>query len=360
MIRKHPAGGWLTGDIGPVCQRVQGSAYSAAYAPESHDAQLIVATLWPPSGGIATARPRAAAPASPKKPTGPFQRSLMTTATGRGATDARHDMSTADFNGDRRPDLVVVQRSNTRSGRTELYILDGRSTLPQEASSFQRLLLSTGTVLGPTDDRHAFSMVDWNGDGRQDLVVTQRSGTASGRTELRVIDGASSYQRYLLETAALLGPTDDRHAFSVADWNGDGLQDLVVVQKSGTASRRTEVRVMDGASTFRRHLLETVTALGPTDDRHAFSVADWNSDGRQDLVVVQKSGAASRRTEVQVLDGASALRRNLLRTSTAQSPTDDRHAFSVADWNGDGRLDLMVVQKSGTPSGRTEARVLAG
>ena len=32
----------------------------------------------------------------------------------------------------------------------------------------------------------------------------------------------------------------------------------------------------------------------------------------------------------------------------------------IADWNGDGRLDLVAVQKSGTASGRTEARVLAG
>jgi hypothetical protein len=89
-------------------------------------------------------------------------------------------------------------------------------------------------------------------------------------------------------------------------------------------------------------------------------MADWNGDGRLDLVVLQKSGTASRRTEVRVLDGASNFRRFLLQTSTAQGPTDDRHDLSIADWNGDGRLDLVVVQKSGTASGRTEARVLAG
>ncbi|MET0495148.1 MAG: VCBS repeat-containing protein, partial [Actinoplanes sp.] len=27
MIRKHPGNGWLTGDIGQICQRVQGSAF---------------------------------------------------------------------------------------------------------------------------------------------------------------------------------------------------------------------------------------------------------------------------------------------------------------------------------------------
>ena len=147
---------------------------------------------------------------------------------------------------------------------------------------------------------------------------------------------------------------------SVADWIGDSRLDLVMVQKSGTASRRTEVRVLDGSSGFARDLLQTSTRLGSTADRHDVAVADWNRDSRLDLVVVQKSGAASRRTEVRVLDGASDFERFLLQTRSAEGPTDDRHDLSVADVSGDGRPDLVVVQKSGTASGRTEVRVLAG
>ena len=254
----------------------------------------------------------------------------------------------------------MVQRSGGVSGRTEVFIVDGTPTVPNVPSSFQRLLLHTGTALGPTDERYAFSVADWNSDGRPDLVAIQKSGTASGGTELQVIDGASNFQRVLLHTRTTLGPTDDRHALSVADWNGDGRLDLVMVQKSGPASRNTEVWVLDGASNFGRYLLDAATALGPTDNRYDLSMADWNGDDRLDLVVVQKSGAKSRKTEVQVLDGASNFARSLLRKSTAEGPTDDRHDLSVTDWNGDGRLDLLVVQKSGTASGRTEARVLAG
>jgi hypothetical protein len=354
MIRKFPSDGWLTAEVGQICQRVQGSAFPAAYAPEAHDAQLVVNQLWGQKAtpDVTPTQPNAAPPV-PKNATGPFQRSLLVTGTGQGPADARHDVSTADWNGDRRPDLVVVQRSGTRSGRTELYILDGMT-------NFKRLLLHTGTALAPTDDRHAFALADWNGDARLDLVVTQRSGTASGRTELRVVDGASGFQRYLLETHTVLGLTDHRYAFSVADWNADGRLDLVAVQKSGTQSRRTEVRVVDGASGFQRYLVETGTKLGPTDHRYAFSVADWNADGRLDLVAVQKSGTASRQTEVRVLDGASNFRRYLLQARTALGPTDDRYDVSTANWNGDQRPDLVVVQKSGTASGQAEARILAG
>jgi hypothetical protein len=238
MIRNYPAGGWVTGDIGQICQRVQRSAFPAAYAPEAHDATLIVAQLWtlPAASGGTGVTP---APARPKKPTGPFQRQLTATWTSQGVTDDRHDVSMADWNGDRRADLVIVQRSGTLSGRTELYVLDG-------ASNFRRLLLHTGTALPPTDQRHSFSVADWNRDSRLDLVVMQKSGTASRRTEVRVLDGASAFKRFLLQARSAEGPTDGRHSLSAADVSGDGRPDLVVVQKSGTASGLTEVRTLAG------------------------------------------------------------------------------------------------------------------
>ena len=343
MIRKYPDNGWLAGDIGQICQRVQNSAFPGAYAPEAQDAQLIVAAVWPHTG----TRDGAPAAPAPKKPSGPFQQVLSADGTGLVTTDERFDVSTADWNGDRRPDLVVVQRSGAASGKTELRIMDG-------ASKFQPLLLHTGTVLDPTDDRHAFAMTDWNGDAKLDLVVVQRSGTASGRTELRILDGASSFQRFLLETPTVLGPTDDRHEFSMADWNGDARPDLVVVQKSGTASGQTEVQVIDGAANFQRQLAQNATAQGPTDERHQVALADWNRDRRLDLVVVQAPGT------VRIFDGASGFRRTLLKAGFPQGPTDNHHDVSVTDWNADGKLDLVVVQKAGTASGRMEARVLGG
>ncbi|GLZ00051.1 VCBS repeat-containing protein [Actinoplanes sp. NBRC 103695] len=359
MTRKHPGNGWLTGDIGQICQRVQVSAYPLAYSTEVHDAQLLVTTLWP---HVAAAAATAGSNGTPTTTTarGPFQRSLITVATSQSLSDARHDFLLADWNGDQRPDLVVVQRSGTTTGGTTLSIFDGRSTLPTAAMNFQRLLLQTGTMLGPTDDRYSFAMADWNADARPDLIVIQKSGTASGKTEFRVIDGASGFRRYLQESVTVLGATDAPVTYSVADWNTDGKPDLVAVQKSGTPSGKTELRIVDGASGFQRFLLETVTALGATAERHVFAVADWNTDGRLDLVMVQKSGTKSGKTELRVLNGASGFQRNLLQTATALGATADRHSFALTDWDDNGKLDLVMVQKSGTASGRTEARVLGG
>jgi hypothetical protein len=350
LIRTHPAGSWMAGDIGQISQRVQVSRYPTAYAPEANDARLIVGQLWTRSNvGASEESARV-----PKKPAGPFSKSLLKTTPGLpGTFDDKHQALLADWNGDGQADLVVIQQSGTTTGKTEVRVVSG-------AFKFQNLLLDTTTALGPTDSRHVFSVTDWNFDGRPDLVVVQKSGTASGHTELRVLDGASFLQRNLQETPTVLGPTGDCHAFSVADWNADGHPDLAVVQKCGTPSGHTEVRVLDGASNFQGYLQESATPLGATDARHTYVAADWNGDLRLDLVVLQKSGAKSDRTVVRVLDGASQYRRFLQKTGTAHLSTDERHSVSVVDWNRDGRLDLFVLQKWGTAGGRSEAQILAG
>ncbi|GID49864.1 hypothetical protein Aca07nite_71390 [Actinoplanes capillaceus] len=361
MIRKHPGGAWRTGDIGRICQRVQISAIPGAYAPEVHDAELIVTALWPRTGDTTTSPPPpAAAPAPPPAassappiPQGPYQRSLSTTYTGLAVTDDRHHLTLADWNGDGRADLAVVQGTGTVSGKTEVRIMDG-------AAQFQVLQLHTATALGATDGRHEFSLTDWNTDGRPDLVGVQTSGTASGRTEVRVLDGAAAFRRVALETATALPATENPPRFALADWNADGRLDLVAAQTSGTASKKIEVRVLDGGSQFQRDLATPMITSAAADGDSEVFATDFNNDRRPDLALVQTSATASGQTEVRVLDGASGLRTSVLQASTAMGPMDHRYDVAIADWNADGKQDLVVVQKADTPSGRTEAAVLDG
>jgi hypothetical protein len=205
-----------------------------------------------------------------------------------------------------------------------------------------------------------YAVTDWNGDGRPDLVVVQRSGTASGRTEVSVLDGASAFRNLLVKQAAtVLGATDDRYRFAVADWNGDARPDLVVIQTSGTAGNKMEVQVLDGAADLQRHLTPTTVTAEPvsTDDR--VTVTDFNNDHHPDLVVMRASVTADGRTQLRVLDGARNLQRPLTEADTA--PGVSAHLdLLVTDWNADHRPDLMMVQKTGTASGRTELVVLGG
>jgi hypothetical protein len=347
MLRKYPGDSWMSGDIGAICQRVQRSAFPLAYTPEAHDASLIVSALW------GRPAPMPVAPVPPAAPSGPYQKALVATGTELGALDGRHELALADWNGDKKPDLILVKGSSAATGKTEVRIMDG-------ATGFATLLLTRSTALGATDDRHAYAVADINGDSRPDLVVVQRSGTAGGHTEVSVLDGASAFRRLLVDhVATVLPATDDRSRFSAADWNGDGRVDLVVTQTSGTASGKMEVQVLDGATNFQRHLLPVTATAEPANADRRIAVTDYNNDRHPDVLVMRTSTTTDGKTQVRVLDGAAKLSRQLAVVDTA--PGVSAHLdLLVTDWNTDTRPDLMMVQKTGTASGRTELVILGG
>ena len=48
----------------------------------------------------------------------------------------------------------------------------------------------------------------------------------------------------------------------------------------------------------------------------------------------------------------------IVQTGTALEETDQTFDFAVADWDGDGKPDLIVIKKSNTGSGSTEVHIL--
>ena len=77
-------------------------------------------------------------------------------------------------------------------------------------SAFAQFSLHTGSALEETDrSTFSFATADWNGDGRQDLVVIKKKGTGTGTTEVHVLSGASQFQTFLLHTGTALHETDD-------------------------------------------------------------------------------------------------------------------------------------------------------
>ena len=81
---------------------------------------------------------------------------------------------------DGRPDLVAIKKSNTGTNSTEVHILSG-------GSNFQQFILQTGTALHPTDQTFDFAMTDWDGDGRPDLVAIKKSNTGTNSTEVHIL-----------------------------------------------------------------------------------------------------------------------------------------------------------------------------
>jgi hypothetical protein len=249
--------------------------------------------------------------------------------------------------------MVAVQRSGGNSGATELHLLS-------RATNFRDLVSHIATSLPETDDSWSFRLADWDGDSVDDLVAIQKNGTASGKTEIRILSGASGYQAELLQTATALAQSDDRFDFEFSDWDGDSVEDLIVIIKSGTGTATTEVHILSGASNFQTFILHTGTSLAESDDRFVFGFEDYNGDSKKDLYIVIKNLTGSSTTEVHVLSGADNFKTFLLHTGSVLPETDASWDFRIADWNRDSKMDLVGIHKYGAASAKTEVQILSG
>jgi hypothetical protein len=123
----------------------------------------------------------------------------------------------------------------------------------------------------PRGQARAIEAVDWDGDGQLDLVVATpqlilHRGGAAGFTAR----GES------------LGVTAE--AFAIADCDGDGVHDLLTVPPSTTSSSAVTLHLRRGG------ILQPGRAVLPfTGDtgQAQLAVADWNADGRPDVLLAE-------------------------------------------------------------------------
>lgn len=251
------------------------------------------------------------------------------------------------------PHLYAIKRNGTVG--TEVHILNG-------SRRYGYFLRQVRTALGRTGDGYnwAFRMGDYNRDGVLDLYAIKKNG-GSGKTEVHILNGASNFSSFLLQTTTLLHSTgsDNRWQFDLGHYNGDGRPDLFAIKRMA-GSGKTEVHVLNGTN-FKSYLLQTGTALGTTgsDLGWKFEVGDYNRDGKLDLYGIKRNGGGGR-TEVHVLNGANRFKSFLLQSATLLPSTgrQDDWDFKLGDLDGDGRPDLFAIEKVGAD--RTMIHVMDG
>jgi hypothetical protein len=233
----------------------------------------------------------------------------------------------ADFNGDGRPDLVSIFRG------VGIYPSCGGSC-PQPAQLTSYLSNGNGSLTYVTQTTTAFQVVtgavrgDFNGDGKQDLVLTYNDQFSDGGGAVFLAgkgDGTFADPKAI----GLLGnaPT----AVAVADLNNDQKLDLVVADQSGTVASL----LGNGDGTFTpvsSPLPVSVTAM---------DLADVNGDQIPDLICVNGASGG----ELEVLAGAgngTFSATPSFTTALSGSPTTP----AVGDLNGDGLLDIGVLYSS--------------
>jgi hypothetical protein len=202
---------------------------------------------------------------------------------------------------------------------------------------------------GPQAD--SVAVADVNGDGKLDLVVANGcltpSNCAYSEGEVSVLLGNGDGTFRTAVTYSTYG--QGTYSLAVADLNGDDNPDVIV---TNDWSNSVSVLMGNGDGTFRTPVVYSSGGLAPD----SIAVGDVNGDGKPDLVVAnfdQNSNNAN--------GGVSVLRGN--GDGTFQAPVSfssggyDATSVAIGDVNGDGHLDLIVVNlcqsvgSCGEPSG---------
>ena len=254
----------------------------------------------------------------------------------------------ADWDGDGKRDLLVGQFAG---GELRIYKNVGTDKSPR-FTKFE--LFQAGGDLGTVPSGFGPQLVDVTGDGLPDVI----SGSSQGRLYLFARHRSGGYgRRKLLKEPRGFGEATAVHA---ADWDDDGDLDLIVgdkigyvylVPNEGTAERgdfRRPVKI--SAETASGDDLEIIRAPG---GHSAPFVADWDSDGKGDLVlgcgggsiewfrnVGEKGKPRLEAPRMLIEPGKTGMGGPFRRFR--KNPHGMYVKIQVTDWNGDGVHDLLV------------------
>jgi hypothetical protein len=197
------------------------------------------------------------------------------------------------------------------------------------------LFLAPTVAWAPSDQSYlsAIATGDFNGDGRQDLVVLSKDGFV----DVLLGNGDGTFRAPIkIALANPDGTSSDPTAVAVADFNGDGKPDLVI--GTSNAGAGAWVLLGNGDGTFS---IGPFTAAG--NSVASIAVADFNGDGKPDVLLADDTLVGEPGT-VRLLTGNGDGRfKAPVDVSTPLAPS----SVVAADFNGDGKIDFACIGSLG-------------
>ena len=240
--------------------------------------------------------------------------------------------------------------------------------------------------------------VDWDNDGDEDLICGNSAGYIAWIENLGMFNGKPRWAATkFLESegkiiriqagknASIQGPAEAKWGYttlSVADWDGDGLKDIILnsiwgkvvwYKNIGTKTapklaKEQPVRVDWAANSLSKpawNWWDPAPNTLATQWRTTPLVTDWNKDGLNDLIMLDTGGYLSYferfkkgnerllKTPRRIFYGTDHAGYDqkgaktdslpgLLRLNTGRFGQSGRRKFAIADWDGDGRPDILV------------------
>ncbi len=279
----------------------------------------------------------------------------------------------ADWDGDGDLDLIAgnsagyIQRYENTGSRTRAEFVD-RGYLKAGGEVIRHMAGPNGSVQGPAEEKWGYTnpwVADWDLDGRLDILVNDIKGeivwyrrAAHGELEsARPVEvewtGAAPKPDWVWwEPKGKQLLTQWRTTPRVVDWDRDGLPDLVMLNHQGYLSffRRARIagqlRLLPPVRIFvepNGRFLNLASGRAGRSGRRKIDFADWDADGDLDLITDSDDGPVWYENQGSQPHPVMRLRGKLVNASLpGHNPTPN-----LADWDGDGKLDLMIGAEDG-------------
>jgi hypothetical protein len=249
--------------------------------------------------------------------------------TFRTKTDIDAGMSTltlakADFNGDGNLDFIT----SNLGPQLKVFFGNGIGGFSSPIS----YSISSGSVRG-------IVLADFNGDGKPDFAATNNGNNAAS-ISIFLNSGSGSFST---RTDLSLPNGSKPYGIATADFNGDGVIDLISANENGTVSLLLGI----GNGSFATAVHSTVDT-----DAKGITAGDLNNDGKVDFVV---SNYNSYKLNILLGNGDGTFQPKIQYDTTSET-----RALYITDINGDGKPDLIFPNEGANTRPAKAITILLG
>lgn len=241
----------------------------------------------------------------------------------------------ADFNRDGHLDLVIAEGNNlVPSVKESAAVLMGNGDDSFKTPLAVSASLSTAARNSQTIIPVAVTVDDFNHDGYPDFALSYRN-LANAAVAIFTNSGTGTFGSPRVYDMGYGYP----NGFAIADFNGDGNADLIAAPNEGSGSSPFTIAFGDKAGNFAAPVF---TLSGGAS---AVTTADFNGDGIADVAIVNQASCATTcgNGTVTVFTGSGQGYFNQGKTYNLNFPIGN---IAAGDVNGDHHVDLVVTREN--------------